>query len=184
MPRRTSGRARNAHDDGPRRNCPICKEEIRAEATRCGHCRSPVYDEKPIHGGTCPYCRETIHPEALKCKHCGAFLGPTADQAEAPEMLAAENSAELLTAAIVALGEAFEDEAGPTTIATPASATSGCGPCDIYTLNGPIRGPYTVQRQRKCWRTVAVPGPWGTFRLERQEWYENCGPPRIVRGSS
>ncbi len=59
------------------RECPYCKEEIKADAIRCKHCRSSVAPEKPTHGGTCPYCKEAIHPEAVKCKHCGADVGPT-----------------------------------------------------------------------------------------------------------
>jgi hypothetical protein len=58
------------------RACPYCKEEIKADAVRCKHCRSAVAPEKPAHGGTCPYCKEAIHPEAIKCKHCGSSVGP------------------------------------------------------------------------------------------------------------
>lgn len=58
------------------RNCPYCREEIKADAVRCKHCRSAVAPEKPAHGGTCPYCKEAIHPEAIKCKHCGSSVGP------------------------------------------------------------------------------------------------------------
>jgi hypothetical protein len=58
------------------RNCPFCKEEIKADAIRCKHCRSVLAPEKPTHSGTCPYCKEAIHPEAIKCKHCGSSVGP------------------------------------------------------------------------------------------------------------
>ena len=56
------------------RNCPYCKEEIKADATKCKHCGSSVTPETSAHGGTCPYCKEQIHPEAVKCKHCGSDL--------------------------------------------------------------------------------------------------------------
>jgi hypothetical protein len=59
------------------RSCPYCKEEIKADAIRCKHCRSTVSPEQPAHGGTCPYCKEEIHPEAVKCKHCGSAVGPS-----------------------------------------------------------------------------------------------------------
>jgi hypothetical protein len=58
------------------RECPYCKEEIKAEAIRCKHCRSSIAPEKPAHGGTCPYCKESIKSEAIKCKHCGSSVGP------------------------------------------------------------------------------------------------------------
>ena len=56
------------------RQCPFCKEQIRADAILCKHCRSAVAPDKPAHGGTCPYCKESINPEAIKCKHCGSDL--------------------------------------------------------------------------------------------------------------
>jgi hypothetical protein len=56
------------------RDCPYCKEEIKAEATKCKHCGSSVAPETLSHGGTCPYCKEQIHLEAIKCKHCGSDL--------------------------------------------------------------------------------------------------------------
>jgi hypothetical protein len=59
------------------RRCPFCKEEIRADAIRCKHCRSSIAPEQPAHQGTCPYCKEAIHPEAIKCKHCGSAVGPS-----------------------------------------------------------------------------------------------------------
>lgn len=56
------------------RECPYCKEEIKAEAIKCKHCGSSLAPEKPSHGGTCPYCKEQINVEAVKCKHCGSDL--------------------------------------------------------------------------------------------------------------
>jgi len=58
------------------RECPFCKEAIKAEATKCKHCGSRVSQERPTHEGTCPYCKEDINPDAIKCKHCGSYVGP------------------------------------------------------------------------------------------------------------
>jgi hypothetical protein len=77
------------------RRCPYCKEEIKADAIRCKHCRSTVTPEHPSHGGTCPFCKEEVHPDALKCKHCGSDIGPSSgcegcdDSADAVLMAAA-----------------------------------------------------------------------------------------------
>lgn len=56
------------------RECPFCKEEIKAEALRCKHCHASVAVEEPTHGGICPFCKESIKAEALRCKHCKADL--------------------------------------------------------------------------------------------------------------
>ena len=56
------------------RDCPYCKEEIRADAVKCKYCRSSVTPAALPHEGVCPYCKEQIHPEAIKCKHCGSDL--------------------------------------------------------------------------------------------------------------
>jgi hypothetical protein len=58
----------------PTRNCPFCREEIKAEATKCRYCGSSLAQDKPSHKGTCPFCKEQINPEAIKCKHCGSNL--------------------------------------------------------------------------------------------------------------
>jgi DNA-directed RNA polymerase subunit RPC12/RpoP len=63
------------------RECPYCKEEIKADAIKCKHCGSRLSPEQPTHGGVCPYCKEDVKPDAIKCKHCGSYLG--AGQAEA-----------------------------------------------------------------------------------------------------
>lgn len=57
------------------RTCPLCKEDIRAEAVVCKHCRSKIESERPSHEGTCPFCKEDVKPDAIKCKHCGSFIG-------------------------------------------------------------------------------------------------------------
>ena len=58
------------------RECPFCKEEIKATALRCKHCLADIPSTMPEHGGVCPWCKETINPEALRCPHCQADLAP------------------------------------------------------------------------------------------------------------
>jgi hypothetical protein len=65
------------------RECPFCKEEIKAEAIKCKHCGSRLAPEEPSHGGACPYCKEDVKPDAIKCKHCGSFIGPGSSDAAA-----------------------------------------------------------------------------------------------------
>jgi hypothetical protein len=62
------------------RECPFCKEEVHAEATKCKHCRSTLTPARPSHHGICPFCKEEIKLEALKCKHCGSMLTAHAEQ--------------------------------------------------------------------------------------------------------
>lgn len=57
-----------------KRACPYCKEDIKADALKCKHCRSRLAPESPSHEGICPYCKESIHPQALKCKHCHSIV--------------------------------------------------------------------------------------------------------------
>jgi hypothetical protein len=63
-------------DEPAPRQCPYCKEEVKAGAVRCRHCHAAITPAVPAHGGVCPFCREPIHPEAIRCKHCHANLGP------------------------------------------------------------------------------------------------------------
>lgn len=61
------------------RECPYCKEEIKAEAVKCKHCSSRITPERPRHEGICPFCKEEIHPEATRCKHCRSILNTGED---------------------------------------------------------------------------------------------------------
>lgn len=61
------------------RTCPFCKEEIKADAIKCKHCKSKLAPVQPDHEGVCPFCKEDVNPEAIKCKHCGSQIGYTSD---------------------------------------------------------------------------------------------------------
>jgi hypothetical protein len=60
------------------RECPFCKEEIKAEAVKCKYCQSGITPEKPAHQGICPFCKEEIKPDATRCRHCRSDLSPAA----------------------------------------------------------------------------------------------------------
>jgi Double zinc ribbon len=67
------------------RQCPFCKEEVKADAVRCTHCQAAIRPLRPDHHGVCPFCRETINPEAIRCSHCGANLAPADQYSYYPE---------------------------------------------------------------------------------------------------
>ncbi|XLS28086.1 double zinc ribbon domain-containing protein [Flavobacteriaceae bacterium M23B6Z8] len=60
------------------RECPQCKEDIKADAIKCKHCGSAVAPERLPHGGICTYCKEEIKKDAIKCKHCKSDLSGNA----------------------------------------------------------------------------------------------------------
>ena len=64
------------------RECPFCREEVKAQATRCKHCHAAIPAEAPGHGGVCPLCKEDIKPDAVRCRHCRADLRPEARSAD------------------------------------------------------------------------------------------------------
>jgi hypothetical protein len=66
-----------ADEPAQTRECPYCKEEVKAEAARCKHCQAAIPPATPAHHGVCPYCKETINPEATRCKHCLSNLMPS-----------------------------------------------------------------------------------------------------------
>lgn len=61
-------------DQESTRECPFCRETVKAQATRCRHCRATIPPARPEHGGICPYCKEDIKPEAIRCRYCQSDL--------------------------------------------------------------------------------------------------------------
>lgn len=58
------------------RQCPYCREQVRADAVRCRACGSSITPTDPGHQGTCPFCKEHIDPAATRCSHCRSDLTP------------------------------------------------------------------------------------------------------------
>jgi hypothetical protein len=189
------------HDENETRQCPYCREDIRADAVRCKHCRSAVPRETPTHGGACPYCREEIHPEAIKCKHCGSVVGQTwggvagegwvhdmeswLSEPRIAELMQAIASSPELTPGASGVGAwdagpdvdpgwnpGLDPGGGPVNLA----AGKSCGPCDrIGDIE--VRGRLVWYRKfRRCSAcTWVYDGPLGFPRLECNEWSEPCG---------
>jgi Double zinc ribbon len=67
-------------DDAEQRECPFCKESIKADAVRCRYCGSqlPRAASAVEHEGVCPFCKEEIKPDAVKCRYCHSRLGALA----------------------------------------------------------------------------------------------------------
>jgi hypothetical protein len=64
-------------EEAERRDCPFCKESIKADAVKCRYCGSKVEPDAAGHEGTCPFCKEEIKPGATKCRYCQSQLGPS-----------------------------------------------------------------------------------------------------------
>jgi hypothetical protein len=120
------------------RECPYCKEEIKAEAVKCKHCGSRVTPERPPHEGVCPYCKEEIHPEAIKCKHCRSSLVASSGEALGDSGCGCEDSADPSSAlgGFRALGEwPSAQPEGPGSGVT-WMASKRCGSCEGETMIG------------------------------------------------
>jgi hypothetical protein len=154
------------------RTCPFCKEEIKADAALCKHCRSAIPLEKPPHGGTCPYCKEAIHKEAIRCKHCGSAVGPVAGCGCSPHEARMPPEASLAAKAIGGLPGA---SANPTAMA----ASTSCGPCQThYSL---VWGGVLSYGTRTCSLRVPVTRPDGHVEIITvYSWTESCGPTQMT----
>jgi hypothetical protein len=149
------------------RACPFCKEEIKADAVVCKHCRSAIPPEKPPHGGTCPYCKETIHKEAIKCNHCGSTVGQVADCGCSPHEARMQPAA---SRAANATGDLQGASANPTAMA----AQTSCGPCQAHYAFG--WGGVFSYGTRTCSLRVPVLRPDGRVEMITfYTWTENCG---------
>jgi hypothetical protein len=63
-------------EDAEQRECPFCKESIKANAVKCRYCGSQLPRMAVDHNGVCPFCKEDIKPGAIKCRYCHSRLGP------------------------------------------------------------------------------------------------------------
>ena len=151
------------------RACPFCKEEIKADAALCKHCRSVVPAEKPPHGGVCPFCKEAVHPEATRCKHCSSQIGPGAD-------CGCSSSVPRSNPNPVSAPDGL---ATPSANPTALAAQSGCGPCQyqsVLTLHGVLSF-----GTRTCSIRVPVMRPDGRVEsITVYTWTESCGQPQLT----
>lgn len=163
------------------RLCPYCKEEIRADAIRCKHCRSALTPQTPGHGGTCPSCKEAIHPDALRCKHCGASVGPEHQSGcgcVGPTPSGASEASWLRSPTAAgsppSLGKTPPTRPGIHQVAAPK-----CGTCESWQTNfGTSIVEFGV---RTCFMLVPIPQANGSIRWEQITWVESCGgPPTLV----
>lgn len=163
------------------RECPYCKEEIKADAIRCKHCRSTVAPEKPTHSGTCPYCKEAIHPEAIKCKHCGSAVGPqdgcqgcgeSQTMRRVPMQYMRVPGRDMRTAGG---GEVGDPEPVPVEGGDESEYAVSCGSCVQNSIL--VWGGVIYSGSRTCTARYRI---LGTNRWVESRWAEKCGLNRFV----
>lgn len=151
------------------RACPFCKEQIKADAALCKHCRSVVPAEKPPHGGVCPFCKEAVHPEATRCKHCSSQIGPGADCGCSPSVPRSNPNT----------GGATDGRAIPSANPTALAAQSGCGPCQYQSVLTQLG--VVSFGTRTCSIRVPVLRPDGRVEsITVYTWTESCGQPQLT----
>jgi len=148
------------------RECPFCKEQIKAGAIKCKHCRSAVRPQTPPHGGTCPFCKEEIKPEAIKCKHCGSMVDGS-DKSGCCEGCA-QPGASFQGASERAISGSF---GANNPFPSPTEATvvqkAGCSSCQTFRTS-----PFTFAGNRLCCGVVCLP----FLGCRRYCWAEACEP--------
>lgn len=112
------------------RQCPFCKEEVKAAAVRCMHCLAAIQPTKPDHEGVCPFCKEEINVEAIRCRHCKADLAPSGRRLRrVPRRQMAAPTA------FISRGVRPRQTLGPQTLGPqtlrPSSADPGCADFDV-----------------------------------------------------
>jgi len=163
------------------RTCPFCKEEIKADAIKCKHCRSAIAPERPGHGGTCPLCKESVHPDAIRCKHCGSDIGPIATDSRSGDCGCGGASSTVRGWSTVpemdatGIRESFEgvSEGAPGVMQAPSGGS--CGACEADGGWGISGNSLFVRRSRTC--CVMVPF-WihGRVIWKKVCWSQRCSP--------
>jgi phage FluMu protein Com len=159
------------NEEAGARQCPYCKEKIRADAIRCKHCRSTLAPEAPSHGGTCPFCKEAIHPEAIRCKHCGTMLAPVEPGVGCQECKESSGSLQTDPTQSMAASPPFGGAGAAPSIGTAPLAifAQDCGPCERKQA-----GQGTSWGSRICWRVVLLKGPGGSSVPYLLTWEVSC----------
>ena len=140
------------------RQCPYCKEEIKADALKCKHCRSALEPEAPAHGGTCPLCKESIQVDAIKCKHCGSYVGPAPAGKHGDCDCGSKEGYAGGDSDVINLGTIGGAETGDNVPGGVAQAPSGnnCGECTGFGGATSINGTTRIKGFRTCCSMIPV----------------------------
>lgn len=153
------------------RECPFCKEEIKAAAVKCKHCHSALQPKTPPHGGVCPYCKEAIKPDAIKCKHCGSMIGDSpqagccGDCAEKGAGVPGQSIPSIFANLGREFGQLGTDHAPPGLPPGTTALQAGCSECVIGRIGR------VIFSYRICCKVTWIPF-LGTVKVC---WFEPCG---------